>query len=440
MILVNYISVALSSMCIIVSLILYFCTLMDYDKNTRMNRLFRIFVLCILGIVSSDIIAWFLTGNTQPYGYYLIRITNFLHYIFGSLTLAAITYYMLSYLDTKINVPQIIKTSVLSLCAVSLLLTVISQFTGIYYFIDENNVYHRGDFFWISQTLPIIGMFINVFIVIRYRKVFERKFLIFFLAYMILPVTALFLAMVYYGITFINIATTFSALILYIGVQIEHSHNMRLHINAVDNHLKSLDEHYKGIQAYITESKRAEHDLRHHFKLIQMYNFSGEKEKLNEYLDKYTQSLPEITEYTFCDNFAVNSILQYYVNVAKSEDIQVSVNVNVPANTNITDSDLCIIFGNCIENAIEACRKLKDGKKLSIHSMIKGKLFSIVITNSFTGEIKKENDIFMSSKHEGEGIGISSVKAVVEKYGDSARFEVSGQEFKAAIILRIKQQ
>jgi len=316
-------------------------------------------------------------------------------------------------------------------------MTVISQFNGIYYTIDDGNIYHRGNLFWLSQALPILGIFINVCIVLFYRKVFERKFLFFFLAYMILPVTALCLAMLYYGITFINIATTLSALILYIGVQIDHSNNMKLQISIMDNHIKSQEEHYKSIQTYIAETKRAEHDLRHHIKVIQSYLTAGENDKLDEYLSKYAESLPSVTEASFCENFAVNSIMQYYISIAKKEDIHVDVNLEVPANTGISDSDMCIVFGNCIENAIEACRKQDRNRYIKVRSKLTGKMFTVIVINSFDGKMKKDGDSFLSLKREGEGVGISSIRAVVNKYGESAQFEADGNEFRAVIILRV---
>jgi len=206
---------------------------------------------------------------------------------------------------------------------------------------------------------------------------------------------------------------------------------------SINRQLALQGEHYNVLQTHITETKRAEHDLRHHLSVIQSYNNAGESKKLEEYLSNYIGSLPGKADITFCENFAVSAILQYYINIAGKEGIQVDVNTIVPGETGVSDSDLCIIFGNCVENAIEACRKLEGEKFIKIRSNHTGKLLTINISNSFDGKLNKEGDSFMSRKHTGEGIGISSVRAVVDKYGDSARFETDGNVFRVVIILRI---
>jgi hypothetical protein len=65
-------------------------------------------------------------------------------------------------------------------------------------------------------------------------------------------------------------------------------------------------------------------------------------------------------------------------------------------------------------------------------------MLTVTVDNSFDSEVKKEGDMFLSSKREGEGIGIASVKAVAEKYGESARFEANGNVFQATVILLVR--
>jgi sensor histidine kinase regulating citrate/malate metabolism len=113
--------------------------------------------------------------------------------------------------------------------------------------------------------------------------------------------------------------------------------------------------------------------------------------------------------------------------------------LELPGNTGISDSDLCIVFGNCVENAIEACRKISGERFIRINSKLTGKMLAITVDNSFDGIIESEGGVYLSRKHEGEGVGTSSVKAVARKYGQGARFDVEGSVFKASIMLRVVQ-
>jgi len=218
---------------------------------------------------------------------------------------------------------------------------------------------------------------------------------------------------------------------------ITRSSRLETENQAMNHQLELQREHYRMIRTHIDETKRARHDLRHHLSVFQTYIETGETGKLADYIDEYKDSLPDDTVIEFCGNFAVNSILRYYTGIARSEGIQIDVHMELPEKTGVSDSDLCIIIGNCVENAIEACRKLDEGKYIKIHSKLKGKMLTVIVANSYDGSIKKVGGSFMSLKHEGEGLGISSVKAVVDKYGESAQFETGESEFRATIILRV---
>jgi hypothetical protein len=416
---------------------------MESERQSKLNRLFRSFVLCNIGIVSSDVAAWLMTGNTGRYAYYLIRISNYFHYIFGAFILASLSFYMLAFISLKEKIPRGIKYMVIILCVISALMTTISQFNKMYYIIDENNIYHRQGFYWLSQIFPAVGLLINMGIIFLYRKVLKTRAMLFFLTYMVLPVIAIIIQSMFYGITLVNIATTLTMLILYIGVQIEQSKAMESQILLINRQLEMQREHYQTLQTHIAETKRARHDLRHHLTVFQSFINAGETEKLTAYVSDYKDSLPDDTEIEFCENHAINAILRHYVSIAKNEAVNVSTHLELPEVTGISDSDLCIIFGNCIENAIEACRKIINGRFIKINSKIAGDMLAITIDNSFDGLSKREGDVFLSRKHSGKaarwmpGIGISSVISVTRKYGGEARFEEKSGVFQTSVMLRL---
>ena len=238
---------SLEVFCVVVSLIIYFSMLLGSGGNSRTNRFFMWFILFNIGMVAFDALALMFRGNMARHAFYLVRAANFLHYIFGSLTLASFTYYMLTRIELKVEVPRAVKTAALSLCAVSLSLTVVSQFNGMYYIIDEFNIYQRQGFFWLSQTLPMFGLAMNIVILLAYRKSFEGKAALFFLTYMIIPVAALAAQLSFYGITFINISTTLIILILYVGVQTEQVRSKDAENAALDSLSRMKTEYLANV-------------------------------------------------------------------------------------------------------------------------------------------------------------------------------------------------
>jgi len=196
--------------------------------------------------------------------------------------------------------------------------------------------------------------------------------------------------------------------------------------------------HYNTISQHIEETKAARHDLRHHLALIQAYVNSGNNKKLEEYVSAYIQSVPEDTTITLCKNDAVNAIAHYYIEQAKQEKIETDININLPKSVAIADSDLCIVFGNLLENALEACRRQSEETPfITVSAALVGDYVVIAVDNSFEEEISKDNEVFLSSKRDGKGVGITSIQAVAEKYQGQAKFEFLDNVFRASVMLRL---
>ena len=184
-----------------------------------------------VAFLTSSTVAWVMTGNMSAYAFYLIRIANYLYYVLPMLFLAFLSSYILAYLEYKkggaAKGGRVIKKIIFVICTASILMSTISLFNGMYYYIDEFNVYHRGGFmYWVSQLFPATGVLINVCGVFYYRKIFKPRATVFFLLHLLLPFVAIFVQMGFYGLTFTNMATTLTVLLLYICVQMEYSKEM----------------------------------------------------------------------------------------------------------------------------------------------------------------------------------------------------------------------
>ena len=222
--------------------------------------------------------------------------------------------------------------------------------------------------------------------------------------------------------------------------QTEINTRLEENIKYKKNQLNMQKEQYLMLCHNIEETKKARHDLRHHISLIHTFLKDKEYEKLQNYIDSYQNSLQIDNDILLCENYVVNAILCHYIALAKEENISVAVDLKIPTDTFIADLDFCIILGNCLENAIEGCKKITEGKRfISIKSKTTNYMIGLTIDNSFSGKIIKENNIFISTKKSKDhGIGISSVHAVALKYNGTAKFEVDALNniFKVSILLK----
>ena len=108
-------------------------------------------------------------------------------------------------------------------------------------------------------------------------------------------------------------------------------------------------------------------------------------DKALEYIKQFDQHQINKNIPTLCDNFAADSIIKYYMSIALKNDIEFKTNLAITEEININDLDLCVVLGNCLENAIDACNRISDNRKKYIYfqSKILGSHIVFKITNSF---------------------------------------------------------
>lgn len=74
------------------------------------------------------------------------------------------------------------------ICIIGILIVCISQFTNLYYYIDDRNVYHRQPAYALSVLIPLAGMLIDMAIIIKNRRKPDSKIFYSMLSYIVLPV------------------------------------------------------------------------------------------------------------------------------------------------------------------------------------------------------------------------------------------------------------
>lgn len=216
----------------------------------------------------------------------------------------------------------------------------------------------------------------------------------------------------------------------------ESLHLSETQINAQKKQLDTLQNHMEQL-------KRFRHDTRHHILAINSFLKSQNNDGLKNYLSELTKSLPEPSE-IYCENSVINALLCYYRETAESEHIRVSFSVSLSENLPFSDTDLCIILGNFLENAVEACMRMTSANKFITLKMSMPSRHTLVILaeNSYEGVICRTTDgAFLSSKEKNrKGIGVASIISIIKKYNGIPRFEYNEPVFKASLLLNANEQ
>jgi signal transduction histidine kinase len=216
---------------------------------------------------------------------------------------------------------------------------------------------------------------------------------------------------------------------------------IELFMENINSQLSKQREQYMRLAKNTNKIRDMRHDLRHQIRVLTSYGEAGDLDSLKKYLQTLSNDLDQTVTIDYCRNYAVNSIVSYYVPIAESEGVSVDVRLDIPEDTGrVPAADLCVIVGNLLENAIEALRRMdSDDKYIKARSRIANGTLSVIVENNFDGIWTQEGVSYISRKTsegaEREGIGISSVKTVCEKYGGLVQIENSDQVWRVSAII-----
>lgn len=217
----------------------------------------------------------------------------------------------------------------------------------------------------------------------------------------------------------------------------EYCRNMELE---QQNHMLLLENlQYVNLKDRIQETRRAEHDLRHHMALMAAYLEDGEYDRLRAYLDEYRSSLPEDSQAVFCRNHTANLLLSYFARQAADAGVGFAAYGNLPADLGIAESDLSVILGNLLENALQACMAQEGFRRqIVFRGKMEGQCLLVTVDNTFEGELRQDpNGALLSTKRGGSGLGLESVRHIAARYGGMLRTECRDGMFCASVLLKL---
>ncbi|HHT23904.1 MAG TPA: GHKL domain-containing protein [Clostridiaceae bacterium] len=211
-------------------------------------------------------------------------------------------------------------------------------------------------------------------------------------------------------------------------------------MKAVNHQLYLQRMQYEKIAENDALIKAQRHDLRHQLTVLRDLYEQKDEEKFSNYLDTISEKLPSGREPALCENYAVNAVASHYAKIARQTGAEVSVDLSIPLQLPTeVESDLCIIIGNLMENAAEACARMTGNERfVHVKSLLQYGILTIAVDNSFEGDLHQEDGDFLSSKREGKGIGLASVSAVARKYNGDTEFREGNGIFQASVYVKLE--
>ncbi len=230
------------------------------------------------------------------------------------------------------------------------------------------------------------------------------------------------------------------ALFYVMFVSLYHNEAMRMSQLKLDNALLAKQsEHAKNEILALQKAREQiavyQHDMRHHLSLIGNWIDTGEIDKVSEYIRQTQVDIDSIVPVRYCENHAVNLILSSFVAKAKERDVTLYVEASIPEVLHFSETELCTLLSNGLENAISAAAEVDTQQRKVTFSCQphKGKLL-IHIKNPYQGTINMQAGLPQSTRP-GHGFGTKSIKMIAERHNGYFSFEAREDQFTLKVVL-----
>ena len=184
-------------------------------KYTTKKRRFSLILMSFSAMLMlmSDRWAYYYRGNTSLIGFWMVRVTNFLVFFLTLVIVYSFNEYLIDLCSP--SVPKWLEYTKI-IIFIGEIMIILSQFTGFYYYFDDNNCYQRGNGFFVCYLFPLLVLGIQLMVVIKNRKKFSNFLFIPILLFTVIPLIASIIQVFFYGISLTNIASIGLIVMLYI--------------------------------------------------------------------------------------------------------------------------------------------------------------------------------------------------------------------------------
>lgn len=217
-----------------------------------------------------------------------------------------------------------------------------------------------------------------------------------------------------------------------------------------------LEKQIAAMREYVGERERIwsglrgmKHDMRNTLSVaMRLAGEGGEEGRLQAYLEQLSDSLEAFETEFRTGNVVADALLDMKCHEARKRIPQLRVDAEAlvfPDALAIRDYDIGVILGNALDNAVEACGRLREEEPgaacfIRLSSFLEGEMLMMEIKNNFDGKviIREGREFPETRKGDGEshGIGLANIKSTCEKYHGAVEWSVWERVFTLSVMLR----
>lgn len=196
---------------------------------------------------------------------------------------------------------------------------------------------------------------------------------------------------------------------------------------------------YTNLQERIVESNQIHQELRRHMDLMARHLEKKEYEKLRTHITALREQLAGGDGASYSENEAINTVLSYFMQQAGYYGTRMTVKAAVPTEITVAGKDLSVLLGNLLDNALEACKvQQSSDRRIAVAVSTTERVLYLTVENTYdTPARKDENGHYLSSRHDGRGIGIEVCLLIAQRYNGELEISEANGLFKVTVSMML---
>lgn len=204
-------------------------------------------------------------------------------------------------------------------------------------------------------------------------------------------------------------------------------------VGALEERSRFIQEGYERMLEAEEATNSIRHEMRHHMTALKGMLQEEDIQRACGYISSVMDDLEELPVFRYSRNMLVNIAAGVYLDKAKKQGIAIKYNFMLPEKLGIADEDISVFLTNMLENALQACERMRTDRQryIRIGMQVNGNFLFIECVNSMdeqTEEIRhtKQPDI---AEHKSHGFGLKAMSMIAEKYGSILKIQRTSSEF-----------
>lgn len=205
-----------------------------------------------------------------------------------------------------------------------------------------------------------------------------------------------------------------------------------------ETYIQAQEKHYEYLEKREEETKKFRHDMRNHMRAIYDLADQEGKDELRGYVERICGKFEMLDSSVTVGNTAADAVINRFADMFSQKNIEFIVSGHLPSDCFVDAFDLCTIFSNILENALEASEKCEEElRKVKLQIRYDEDMIFILAENFFVEEILQKPGVLKTSKEKkmGHGYGIQNVIDSAKNYTGTVQHTQNGTCFQIFIIL-----